>query len=279
MWAGGFFYEQGLDNFYNDVQHSGGRAFLRKRLIESSSFIIDDPGFVELYYGLGNEFWPGDDGRPVGQDLNAVGLRFRMNTQFPYWDPVEGNLVDVAAEWGDTMTGAAFNYTRIFGELGAVRKLPEAWGIFPRSRFAGRVYGGWSSPGDEALFRLGGSRRMRALNLDQQEGASVWLATAEWRFPIWRSIDRDVADHIVGFNHLYGVAFLDVGQSFLQGRGSPVVLGPGVGLRLDVTLFSFLERATLRLDLAQPIFGPGSTPADRQGSDGPVFWFGLNQVF
>ena len=45
----------------------------------------------------------------------------------------------------------------------------------------------------------------------------------------------------------------------------------GVGLRLDTSLFAFLERATLRLDLAQPIgLGP-----DR----GPTLWFGLNQVF
>ena len=43
----------------------------------------------------------------------------------------------------------------------------------------------------------------------------------------------------------------------------------GVGLRLDVALFAFLERATLRVDLAQPIGVPG----------GPVIWFGINQVF
>lgn len=48
-------------------------------------------------------------------------------------------------------------------------------------------------------------------------------------------------------------------------------VGVGVGLRLDFSLFAFLERAALRVDLAQPVgLGTGR---------GPVLWFGLNQVF
>jgi hypothetical protein len=49
------------------------------------------------------------------------------------------------------------------------------------------------------------------------------------------------------------------------------VHGVGVGLRIDVALFAFLERASLRIDLAQPV-GIGL-------NRGPVLWFGLNQVF
>ena len=56
---------KGLYNFYNDKRHSGGRAFLRYRFLETSSFLVDDQGFAELYFGTGNEFWAGDDGRPV----------------------------------------------------------------------------------------------------------------------------------------------------------------------------------------------------------------------
>jgi hypothetical protein len=279
MWATGVFYEEGLYNFYNDRRHSGGRVFLRKRLIESSSFIVDDPAFAELYYGLGNEFWPGDDGRPVEQYLGAIGGRFRMNTQFPYWDPVQGHLIEATAEYGSTLLGSSFDYVRVTGEYGFVRMLPEEWGILPHSRFAFRVYGGWGSPNNEPLFRLGGGRRLRALDLVQQEGNAVWLTTAEWRFPLWRVIDRDLVDHIFTFKNLFGVVFADVGQSFLRGSGGPVVFGPGVGLRLDVSLFSFLERATLRFDLAQPIYLDGQRPASDTGRGGPVLWFGLNQVF
>ncbi len=88
-----------------------------------------------------------------------------------------------------------------------------------------------------------------------------------------------MVDHVFFFKNLYGVAFADVGQSYLGRTWGPVVFGPGVGLRLDVSLFSFLERATLRMDLAQPVYLDGQRPADHPGQGGPVLWFGLNQVF
>ncbi|MEJ7640078.1 MAG: hypothetical protein WKF75_19460 [Singulisphaera sp.] len=90
--------------------------------------------------------------------------------------------------------------------------------------------------------------------------------------PLWREIDRDALDHVLGFHNLFGAVFYDVGQSYLRGRWSPVVHGVGVGLRLDVSLFAFLERANLRLDVAQPVGAGGN-------GRGPVIWMGLNQVF
>jgi len=270
-WATGVFYEEGLYNFYNDRRHSGGRVYLRKRLLESSSFIVDDPVFYEFYYGVGNEFWPGDDGRPVEQYLGAVGARYRQNTQFPYWDPVQGQIFEIAAEYGNALLGSKLDYARVVGQYGLARKVPESWGILPNSRFAFRAYGGWSWPDSASLFRLGGGQRLRALDLTSQEGSSVWLMTAEWRFPIWREINHDVLDHTLTLRHLYGAAFYDVGQSFLKDHWGPVVHGPGFGLRWDVLLFSFLERATLRCDIAQPI--------GLRGRHGPVIWFGINQVF
>ena len=60
-------------------------------------------------------------------------------------------------------------------------------------------------------------------------------------------------DHVVGFRNLLGAVFYDVGQSYLAGHWSPVVHGVGVGLRIDMALFAFLERASLRVDLAQPV--------------------------
>jgi hypothetical protein len=270
MWTAGVYYEEGLYNFYNDKRHSGGRAFLRKRLIETSSVLVDDPAFFEFYLGTGNEFWPGDDGRPINGNLTAVGARYRLSTLFPYWDPIQGKLIDVTAEYGDKAIGSDRDYVRMTGEYGRVWSFPEAENrIIARSRFAARVYGGWAWPDTSPYFRLGGGRRLRALDLVSQTGSSVWLATVEWRFPIWRSIDRDLCDHVITFRNLYGAAFYDVGQSYLDGDWGPVVHGPGFGLRLDVTLFSFLERATLRADMAQPIGVSG----------GPIIWFGLNQVF
>ena len=73
----------------------------------------------------------------------------------------------------------------------------------------------------------------------------------------------------IAFRNLFGTVFYDVGQSFLGGQPSPVVNGVGVGFRIDTSLFSFLERANLRVDLAQPI----------GLNRGPVIWFDINQVF
>lgn len=270
-WSPGVFYEEGLYNFYNDQRHSGGRLFLRRRLFESSSVLVDDPVFFEFYYGYGNEFWAGDTGRPVNGMLAALGTRFRYSTLTPYWDPVQGELLDVAAEYGDQAYGSARDYVRVVGEWGIVRKLPTDWGLFPRSRFALRGYGGWAWPDHDTYFRLGGGNRLRALDLVTEEGSALWLMTFEWRFPLWREVDRDFLDHILSVRNLYGAAFYDVGQSYLDDRWGPVVHGPGFGLRLDVSLFTFIERAVLRFDIAQPI-GLG-------GEYGPVLWFGLNQIF
>lgn len=269
--ATGFFYEQGLYNFHNDQRHSGGRFFLRKRLLESSSFIVDDPAFIEAYYGLGNEFWPGDDGRPVDHYLGAVGGRFRLSTLFPYWDPVQGHVVDLAAEYGNSLIGSDLNYTRVVGEVGKVWAIPDGLGLFGGSRFAARLYGGIGVPDTATYFRLGGGRRLRALDLTQEEGSSVWLTTLEWRFPIIRGLDHAVLDHVIEARNLYGALFYDVGQSYFNGRFNPVVHGVGLGLRLDTTFFSFLERASFRLDVAQPI-GVGT-------NRGPTVWFGINHIF
>ena len=269
--SSGFFYEEGLYNFYNDKRHSGGRAFLRYRFLETSSFLVDDQGFAELYYGIGNEFWAGDDGRPVNNYLGAVGARYRLSTLFPYWDPVKGYLVEATAEYGNSLIGSALNYVRVTGEYGIVRPLPEGWGYLSRTRLALRAYGGFGAPNNAPLFRLGGGRRLRALDLSEDLGSSVWLSTLEWRMPIWREMDRAYLDHVVGLRNLFGALFCDVGQSYFHGRWTPVIPGVGVGLRLDVALFSFLERANLRVDIAQPV-GIGTRRT-------PTIWFGINQVF
>jgi hypothetical protein len=271
-WSAGLFYEEGLYNFYNDRRHSGGRAFLRYRFLETSSFLIDDQGFFELYYGVGYEFWAGDDGRPVfSGNLAAFGARYRLSTLFPYWDPVKGYLLEATAEYGNTAYGSSIDYVRTTLEYGIVRPFPSLTGEPTKSRLAFRVYGGYGAPDNAPLFRLGGGRRLRAVDLSQFTGSSVWLTTLEWRYPLWREIDRDLLDHTVGLRNLIGAVFYDVGQTFFHGAWEPVVHGVGVGLRVDVALFAFLERAAVRIDIAQPV-GIGTR-------FGPVIWFGLNQVF
>ncbi|MDX2037430.1 MAG: M1 family aminopeptidase [Isosphaeraceae bacterium] len=271
MWSSGIFYEEGLYNFYDDLRHSGGRIFTRFKFLETSSVLIDDPGFVEFYYGFGNEFWAGDDGRPVNGTLAAVGARFRLSTLFPYWDPVSGRFIEATAEYGDPAIGSVRQYVRMTGEYGIVRALPEWTGPLHDTRIALRAFGGVAFPDESPYLRLGGGRRNRAIGLGEFLGSSVWLGTIEWRFPLWKNADQEMLDHVVGLRNIQGTVFYDVGQSYLRGEWSDVVHGVGGGLRFDVSLFQFLERASLRVDLAQPV-GLGS-------GRGPVLWFGLNQIF
>ena len=268
-WTSGIFYEEGLYNFYNDKQHSGGRLFSRYRFLESSSFLVDDAGFAELYYGVGNEFWAGDNGRPVSKPFAAVGGRFRLSTLFPVWNPVGGKLIEATAEYGNRAIGSTYDYVRLSLDAGIVRQLPPGLGYLSKTRLALRAFGGIGFPDNIPYFRLGGGTRLRALDLNQNIGSSVWLTSVEWRFPIWENTDLDALDHVVKGHNLNGSIFYDGGESYLNGRFSRVVNGVGVGIGIDVALFSFLERANLRLDIAQPIL-PGR---------GPVLWFGLNQSF
>ena len=140
-WATGFFYEEGLYNFYNDKRHSGGRFFLRKRLLESSSFIVDDPVFYEFYYGLGNEFWPGDDGRPVNSTSGPSGPATARTRSSPTGTRSRASS-STSPPSTATPSWVELDYARVVGQYGLVRKVPESWGILPNSRFAFRAYGG-----------------------------------------------------------------------------------------------------------------------------------------
>jgi hypothetical protein len=268
-WTSGVFYEEGLYNFYNDKQHSGGRLFSRYRFLESSSFLVDDAGFAELYYGVGNEFWAGDNGRPVSKPFAAVGGRFRLSTLFPVWNPVGGKLIEATAEYGNRALGSTYDYVRLSIDAGIVRQLPPGFGYLSKTRLALKGSGGLGFPDNVPYFRLGGGTRLRALDLNQYIGSSVWVGSAEWRFPIWEDADMAALDHAVKGRNVNGSVFYDFGQSYLNGKFSPFIGGVGVGLGVDVALFAFLERANIRLDIAQPL----------GLNRGPVLWFGLNQYF
>jgi len=268
-WTSGVFYEEGLYNFYNDKQHSGGRLFSRYRFLEASSFLVDDAGFAELYYGFGNEFWAGDNGRPVGKPFAALGGRFRLSTLFPVWNPVGGQLIEATAEYGNRAYGSTYDYVRLSIDSGIVRQLPPGYGYLSKTRIALRAFGGFGYPDNIPYFRLGGGTRLRALDLNQYLGSSVYVGSAEWRFQIWQDADIEALDHVVKGRNINGSVFYDFGQSYLNGQLSPFISGVGVGLGVDVALFSFLERANIRVDIAQ------SLGLNR----GPVIWFGINQYF
>ena len=88
--------------------------------------------------------------------------------------------------------------------------------------------------------------------------------------PLWRHTPINACDHVCGLNNVYGAVFYDAGNAYVNGHSDgPVAQGVGGGLRFDVTWFGFVERTTLRIDVARAI-----------NIDGPVqLWFAANMAY
>jgi hypothetical protein len=88
--------------------------------------------------------------------------------------------------------------------------------------------------------------------------------------PLAKGLHVDFLDHIVGLRNVYGAAFYDVGDAYTLNRSvGPVAHAVGGGLRFDVTWFGFVERTTLRVDVAKTV-----------NDDSPTqFWFGVQYPF
>jgi hypothetical protein len=138
------------------------------------------------------------------------------------------------------------------------------------TRLAARVFGAGGWPNQGQYFTLGGADMFRGFSMADREGSTVWLASLEWRVPILRHLHYDAVDHVVALNNVYGALFYDVGNAYTHGHAvGPVAHGAGAGLRFDVTWFGFVERTTLRFDVARAL-----------NSDTPVqFLVGANMPF
>jgi hypothetical protein len=88
--------------------------------------------------------------------------------------------------------------------------------------------------------------------------------------PLVRHMTWDVLDHAAGLRTISAVAFYDAGNAYVNGHApGPTAHALGGGLRLDTALLSFVERLTLRFDVAKAI--NVSTPVQ--------FWFGVQHAF
>jgi hemolysin activation/secretion protein len=97
------------------------------------------------------------------------------------------------------------------------------------------------------------------------------VANVELRFPLARNVTWDALDHCVGARNVWLATFYDVGAVYANRRlvGGDVAHAIGAGLRVDVAIFSFIERATLRFDVGKAL--NGGTPVQ--------FWFGVQHAF
>lgn len=126
-------------------------------------------------------------------------------------------------------------------------------------------------PDKGQFFALGGGTLFRGYDLAQRQGSAMWVGNLELRVPIVRNVEWDCLDHCVGVRNVWTVAFYDVGDVYANGRsvGGRVAHAVGGGLRVDMAVFSFIERATLRLDAAKVL----------NDSTGWQAWFGISQAF
>ena len=84
--------------------------------------------------------------------------------------------------------------------------------------------------------------------------------------PLVRNPDWAFLDRVVGVKAVHLAAFYDAGAVYADGRMvGGVAHALGVGLRVDLSFFSFMERAVLRLDTAKTV--NAATPFQ--------FWFGV----
>ena len=106
---------------------------------------------------------------------------------------------------------------------------------------------------------MGGASLFRGFDLAERQGSVVWVGSVEWRVPLITGLTWDCIDHAIGLRGIYGVAFYDVGNAYLRGHAlGDVAHDVGAGLYFDVNWFSFVERTSIRMDVAQTL--NASTP-------------------
>jgi outer membrane protein assembly factor BamA len=214
---------------------------------------------------------------------STLGIHYNVNFLTPYWFPeggfhfeaaYEGGLAQLPNTVGVQLFNAALTVVKSPPNLseyaGNSPFLKHALDWFADTRFVFRASGATSAPSKGEFFSMGGSSMFRGFDLAQREGSSLWVGTLEWRVPIVQRMDTDVCDHVIGLRNLYLAMFYDVGDTYVNEKQvGPVAHAVGLGLRLDVAWFSFIERTTMSLDVAQAV----------NTGTGVQIWFNFIQPF
>lgn len=274
----GFNYEQRLAGPWGDTdgEETAARAavFGRYVLRYGSSTYLPPMSYIEAFttyqdnfLPISRQFAPGS----VRPDWTLLGgLHYRLNLYTPYWDPERGFWADVVWATGVADLGPNVGTHQLRGELAMARKLPDGLGYFSNVKLAGRVAVQGAFPDRGLFFALGGSTLFRGFDLQERQGSFLWAASAEARLPLFQDVRWNFADDLIGGRNLTLATFYDVGNIYANGRsvgGAAHALG--VGLRLDLAIFSFIERATVRFDVGKTI--NAATPFQ--------FWFGVQHPF
>ncbi len=287
----GFNAERRLAEFYHGDPHAvRGVLYARYIFKYHSSLYLLPMEFVTAWTSYQDNFLPFNANPNIKglrfDRLATAGLWYHLNYLTPYWYPVGGFQLDVWGESGTATLPYATGLAKLSSQFSIVESLPDLSGAVadgPLSGLAGpvlrwlgqtqlalRIYGATSAPNRGEFFTMGGGALFRGFDLAQRQGGTVWVGSAEWRVPLATGLTVDCCDHIFGLRNVYGAAFYDAGNAYVQGHAEgPVAHAVGVGLRLDVSWFSFVERTTLRVDIAKTI--NVTTPMQA--------WFGVGVPF
>ena len=180
-------------------------------------------------------------------------------------------LTGLATPGATDLTGQHdVTFHKLESQASIVKGVPDGLGWLSETRLAGRLAAAGAFPDQGQFFALGGSYLFRGFDLAERQGSLVWVASAEWRVPVVRGINWDVADHVAGLRSIWLVAFYDAGAIYANGHlVDNVAHAVGLGARFDVAWFSFIERTMIRFDVAKTI-----------NADSPVqFWLGVQHAF
>jgi len=288
----GFHVEQRVGTFQNgDDTAFRASLFARYILKYGSSLYLPPMEYVEAFGAYQDNFLPFARQRAAGavrpDDTSLLGLHYHKNYLTPYWDPVAGYQVDLSYAGGVVDLNGTRGVQQLWGQASYVQAVPDLRTSLPAlgecgahvdgflnwlsdTRVALRFYGasGWPSQGE--YFTLGGGNLFRGFDQEQRQGSAVFVGSVEWRVPLCRHVEWDVCDHVAGIRNVYTALFYDAGNAYVSGRQvGPVAHALGVGLRLDLAWFSFVERSTLRLDLAKTL----------NSNTGTQVWFGFQHPF
>ena len=251
-------------------------GFARYVLRYGSSLYLPPMQYVETFTTYQDNFLPFARTDSPGAERPRwtwlTGLHYRLNLYTPYWDPECGIWADLTYGAGVAGLRSDAGVNEFRAELATVHKLPD-WqlpGRLADTRVAVRGVAMVAGPDRGQFFALGGGTLFRGFDLAERQGSSLWVANAELRLPVYRDVEWDALDHTVGVRNVWFAAFYDVGDVYANGRSvGGIAHAIGGGFRVDSSIFSFIERVTLRFDVAKTI--NAATPFQ--------FWFGVQHPF
>jgi hypothetical protein len=257
----------------------------------NSSLYLPPIHYAEAFVTRQDDFLPMANQAVPGAERydheTLAGLHYHLNYLTPYWDPEGGMALDLTYALGDVKLNKDLFANQLTGQYSMVKCLPDLSGHFDEhtwpgqvtesvlrwlsdTRLAWRVFGAAGWPDQGQYFSMGGDTLFRGFSLADRQGSTVWVTSLEWRFPILRRTHCSAVDHVMELNNVYGAVFSDAGNAYTRGHEvGPTAVDAGGGLRFDVTWFGFVERTTLRVDVARAL-----------NVDAPVqVWFGANMPF